>query len=195
MENLERGRCHTLLLTVFTHNHLGHLLSTLIFAPHVLSLTFRSCLFKPWYVVILMAGSEIASNLGTAGKAWLALRASPPNPEEATTEKEIDEQIYRRGGAGASGMISGVTASLAYLYPTARLFRFVPLWIFVPWLILSDFWGESREGTREHFRKQIEAERTGVGLSGSNVNHTAHLSGAAIGVFFALLKRRLGSRL
>ncbi|KAK8112383.1 hypothetical protein PG984_012909 [Apiospora sp. TS-2023a] len=199
LENLEKGRYHTLLLTVFAHSNVVHLLSTLVLTPHLLSLAFRSCLFKPWSVVLLMAGSEVASNLGSVGRAWLALRASPPDPEDATMEREINECIRRRGCLGASGMFSGVTAALACLYPTARLLRFVPLWLFVPCLMLSELRsGFPPQGLREGFRKDMEAKKRSEVRSESkrdSADHAAHLAGAAFGVFFAILKWRLGSRL
>lgn len=195
LENLGQGRYHTLLLAVIAHGDLGHLLGALAFTPPMLSLAFRSCLFKPWSVVLLAAGSGVASNFVTVGEGWLALRASPPDPEDATTEKEIDQRIYRTGCLGASGMFYGVTAALTCLYPTARVFRFVPLWLFAPGLMGKDVWDGTWEGRRARVRKHIEAERAGVAPAGIRTNHTAHLAGAVFGVFFAVLKLSLGSRL
>ncbi|KAK7934518.1 hypothetical protein PG985_000013 [Apiospora marii] len=195
LEILEKGRYHTLLLTVFCHDHLGHILGTLIFAPPMLGVALRSGLFKPWSVVLLAAGSELASNLGFVGESWLALRASP-SPDDAT-EREIDRRIRRRHCLGASGMVFGVTAALTCLSPTTRIFRLVPLWFFAPSLVVDDIWDGygSPQGLRARYRTELEAEKTGVAFSGSKVDSAANLAAAALGVLFALVKRRLGSRL
>ncbi|KAK7993075.1 rhomboid-domain-containing protein [Apiospora marii] len=189
LETLEKGRYHTLLLTVFCHDHLGHILGTLIFAPPI------SGLFKPWSVVLLAAGSELSSNLGFVGESWLALRASP-GPDDAT-ERDTDRRIRRRHCLGASGMVFGVTAALTCLSPTARIFRFIPLWFLVPSLVVNDIWDGygTPQGLRARYRTELEAEKTGVAFSGSKVDSAANLAGAAFGVLFALVKRRLGFRL
>ncbi|KAK8063130.1 hypothetical protein PG996_007782 [Apiospora saccharicola] len=166
----------------------------------MLSVAFRSGLFKPWSVVLLMAGSEIASNSCFVGEGWLGLKASPPGPEDDATEQEIDRRLRRRGCLGASGMVFGVMATLTCLSPTTRIFRFVPLWLFVPFLVGSDVWDGygTWQSIRARVRQDIEETKRSEVRSESkrdSADHAAHLAGAAFGVFFALLKWRLGSRL
>ncbi|KAK8112385.1 hypothetical protein PG984_012911 [Apiospora sp. TS-2023a] len=213
LDNLYSGRYHALVISAFVHGGMKHLLSCIVSIAFLLSrafgygLTLRS-------VVLLAAGSQVASELATLGQQWLALRASPDpedpdDPEYVTVEKEIAYAIRKTQSIGSSGVCFGLAAALAYLCPEDKLLRYiffvlytpswlvVPLWPFaplrlaIPLLLWAKASKVSRQDLRRAYREGLEAMRAGIAPT-PDVDHAAHLGGAVFGVIFALVKLTLG---
>ncbi|KAF2429510.1 hypothetical protein EJ08DRAFT_650353 [Tothia fuscella] len=154
LQHLKEGRWSTLITSEFSHINLAHfgfnmfafyqMSQVLVYTPGVTPLSIATLIF----------GSALAASAGFLGEASV-------------------DQHQRKVGLGASGIVSGITASVALLAPKLTVLVFgvvpMPMWVFGVGTIVYDTY--------------FLGGNTGIG-------HSAHLGGAAFGVLYYFLRLR-----
>jgi membrane associated rhomboid family serine protease len=162
LQHIRSNRYWTMITSEFSHVSLAHfgfnmvalyqLSQVLVYTPGVTAVSIAG----------LMVGSAVAASAGFLVDAAVARQANAH---------------VQKVGLGASGIVSGITAAVAFMAPKMQILLFgivpMPMWAFGVGTVLYDTY--------------FLGGNTGIG-------HSAHLGGAAFGVAYYFLRLRKFSR-
>ncbi|CAG9466955.1 unnamed protein product [Pedinophyceae sp. YPF-701] len=161
-QNIKAKRYHTVITSAFSHNDLSHL------GANMFALFFMGRFLASYSPQVLLM-TYFACGVGGSLVFLVHQRMQRRGLWEMYTRP------YGSSALGASGAVNGISTAVAVLAPMSQILLFplpvpMPLFVATALIMSRDLWG-MYDG------------------KGSNVAHSAHIGGAAVGAALGLLLR------